>query len=152
MQVFKNTPYSILCATGIVSLMVFVTAAPMMQENPLQSREPRPVKLISSLKGPDLFYSYCASCHGSDGTGSGPVSPALVVKIPDLTAISAKNGGTFPAKRVRNIIAGNEMVLSHGSREMPVWGPIFHQVEEDRDLGEVRLQNLTRYVESLQKK
>jgi hypothetical protein len=30
-------------------------------------------------------------------------------------------------------------------------GPIFHQVQEDRDYGEVRLQNLTNYLKSIQK-
>jgi hypothetical protein len=52
---------------------------------------------------------------------------------------------------VRKIIAGEEQILGHGSREMPVWGPIFHQVERDRDYGEVRLQNVTDYLKSIQK-
>ena len=33
---------------------------------------------------------------------------------------------------------------------MPVWGPVFHQVERDMDLGEVRLDNVTHFVETLQ--
>jgi len=40
----------------------------------------------------------------------------------------------------------------HGSREMPVWGPIFHQVEEDRDYGAIRVGNLLKYLESIQEK
>jgi len=35
---------------------------------------------------------------------------------------------------------------------MPVWGPIFHQVEDDQDFGEVRLANLVKYIESIQQK
>jgi hypothetical protein len=27
--------------------------------------------------------------------------------------------------------------LAHGDREMPIWGPIFHEVEADQDWGEV---------------
>jgi mono/diheme cytochrome c family protein len=42
------------------------------------------------------------------------------------------------------------MIASHGSREMPVWGPIFHQVEEDVDRGYVRLDNLVKYLQSIQ--
>jgi folate-dependent phosphoribosylglycinamide formyltransferase PurN len=42
------------------------------------------------------------------------------------------------------------MIASHGSREMPVWGPIFHQVEEDVDRGNVRVENLVTYLESIQ--
>jgi hypothetical protein len=52
---------------------------------------------------------------------------------------------------VNKIISGDEIILAHGTREMPVWGPIFHQVQEDRDYGEVRLQNLTNYLKSVQK-
>src|SRR5689334_1329693 len=64
------------------------------------------VRLIASLEGPDLFRSYCASCHGVDGKGNGPVSPALKTKPTDLTSISRRNGGIFPADRVSKIIAG----------------------------------------------
>jgi len=33
-----------------------------------------------------------------------------------------------------------------------VWEPIFHQVEEDQDFGDVRLQNLIKYLGSIQQK
>jgi mono/diheme cytochrome c family protein len=33
---------------------------------------------------------------------------------------------------------------------MPIWGPIFHQVEADMDWGNVRLENLVNYLESIQ--
>jgi hypothetical protein len=49
------------------------------------------------------------------------------------------------------MIAGDEVVAAHGSRAMPVWGPIFHQIERDRDYGNIRLQNITKYVESIQR-
>jgi hypothetical protein len=35
---------------------------------------------------------------------------------------------------------------------MPVWGPIFHQIEEDQDFGNVRLRNLIKYLETIQQK
>ena len=92
-----------------------------------------------------LFRRYCASCHGVDGRGHGPASVALKHGAPDLTRISQRNGGTFPFRRVKEIIEGNESgPLAHGSREMPVWGPIFHEVDSDMDLGEVRLDAVTK--------
>ena len=106
--------------------------------------------LIRSLDGATLYRAYCASCHGENGKGDGPVAPALKATVPDLTVIAKNNGGNFPAARVRRIIMGEGMIASHGSREMPVWGPIFHQVEEDVDRGPVRLENLVKYLESLQ--
>jgi len=50
----------------------------------------------------------------------------------------------------RAVITGEQAVAAHGSREMPIWGPIIHQVEGDEDWGNVRLDNLMRYLESIQ--
>lgn len=107
---------------------------------------------ILPLDGSKIFSNYCASCHGVNGSGDGPVASALKGKVPDLTTLARRNGGKFPAVRVRGIIAGDERYAAHGSREMPVWGPIFHQIEYDRDLGYVRLQNVTEYLGSIQQK
>ena len=110
------------------------------------------VQLISSLEGQDIFHAYCATCHGDSGKGDGPIASVLDTPVTDLTTISKRNGGVFPSERVRSIIAGDELIKAHGTREMPIWGPIFHQVERDRDYGNIRMQNVTRYVESLQGK
>jgi len=107
-------------------------------------------QLIRSLNGPDLFRAYCASCHGLDAKGDGPAAASLKTKVADLTVLSKNNGGKFPAARVRKVIMGDDVLAAHGSREMPIWGPIFHQVEEDVDRGNVRLENLVRYLESIQ--
>jgi mono/diheme cytochrome c family protein len=106
--------------------------------------------LIYSLKGPDLFQAYCAPCHGVSGKGDGPAAPALKATVPDLTLLAKNKGGQFPSALVRELIAGDEVVASHGSREMPIWGPIFHRVEEDQDFGNVRLENLVKYLKSIQ--
>jgi len=105
------------------------------------------------LDGPKIFRMYCAACHGADGKGDGPVAGALKHGAPDLTVISRRNGGKFPRDRVKANIAGEEQSASaHGTREMPVFGPVFHDIEWDQDLGEVRLDNITNYVEFLQQK
>jgi hypothetical protein len=106
--------------------------------------------LIRSVQGPDLFRAYCASCHGADAKGNGPAALALKSKVPDLTILTKNNRGQFPSARVRKIIMGDEVVAPHGSREMPVWGPIFHQIERDVDRGYVRLDNLVKYLKSIQ--
>lgn len=106
--------------------------------------------LIRSVEGPNLFRAYCASCHGADAKGNGPAAPALKSKVPDLTLLTKRNGGRFPEGRVRKIIMGDDVLAVHGSREMPVWGPIFHQIEWDVDRGNVRLDNLVKYLESIQ--
>ena len=107
-------------------------------------------QLIRSLEGPDLFRAYCAPCHGLDAMGRGPAAPTLKTKVPNLTIMARNNREQFPSNRVRRTILGDEVRMSHGSREMPVWGPIFHQIEADVDWGNVRLENLVNYLESIQ--
>ena len=116
-------------------------------------RAPKESRLIESLEGPALFQAYCASCHGIDGKGAGPVAAELKVTVPDLTRISQKNGGKFPSDRIQRIISGDEPEMAaHGSREMPTWGPIFKQIAWDQDLGRLTILNLTKHLESLQQK
>jgi mono/diheme cytochrome c family protein len=109
-------------------------------------------RLIYSVKGPDLFRAHCAACHGVLGKGDGPLASALKAKPADLTALARNNGGSFPTDRVGKFITGEETSASHGTREMPVWGPIFHQIEEDQDFGNVRVQNLVKYLQTIQQK
>lgn len=72
--------------------------------------------------GDQLFQRFCASCHGKLGYGDGPVAPSIKVLIPDLTQLSKRASGRFPADRVREIIDGRAVLPAHGSRPMPVWG------------------------------
>ena len=104
------------------------------------------------LDGGKIFRNHCAACHGASGNGDGPAAPALKTKVPKLTTLARRNHGTFPTDRVRSVIAGDEGRAAHGSREMPVWGPIFHQIDNDQDLGYVRLRNVTEYLKSIQQK
>ena len=143
---FKIALPSVL-AVALVGL-VHPAASKQTQNAPNAGEQSTP--LIRSVKGRDLFRAYCASCHGLDAKGTGPAASALKAKIPDLTLLSRKNQGQFPAARVREAILGDQVVVAHGSREMPIWGPIFHQVEADQDWGNVRLDNLVKYLESIQ--
>lgn len=113
-----------------------------------ETQELRP--LIRSVEGPDLFRAYCAPCHGTDGKGNGPAAAALKTKPADLTALARNNHGQFPLESVRTTITGERVLASHGSREMPIWGPVFHQIETDVDRGHVRMDNLVKYLESIQ--
>ena len=134
-----------------VGALVFLAFSSFAQ-NP-KEQEDRPARLIDSLQGPDLYKAYCAVCHGSDAKGNGPLAKWLRTAPADLTRIASRNGGSFPLARVRRVISGAEsMSAGHGTREMPVWGPIFSQVDRDQDLGRVRIDNLARYLESLQTK
>jgi mono/diheme cytochrome c family protein len=152
MRAFRRASGFIWAAALLLALGVLLSSVRSQETQPKPQENKNRERLILSVKGPDLFRAYCASCHGADGKGNGPVAPALNSKPADLTTIAERNGGIFPVQRMRTIIAGDEIILAHGSREMPIWGPIFHQVEWDQDLGEVRLQNLIKYLQSIQQK
>jgi mono/diheme cytochrome c family protein len=110
--------------------------------------------LIRPVDGPGIFQNYCAACHGVDARGRGPASGALKQRVPDLTRLSQANDGVFPFQHVKTtiLLGSDDLIPAHGSKRMPIWGPIFHEIEFDRDLGCVRLENVTSYLESIQKK
>ena len=116
---------------------------------PAQEKKYPPVESVDAHA---IFRAYCAPCHGLDGKGHGPAASALNSKVADLTLLTKHARGQFPSDRVRNVLEGTQTPAAHGSHEMPVWGPVFHQVEADQDLGSVRVQNLVTYIESLQRK
>ena len=113
-----------------------------------------PDLVISSIAGKDLFEFYCASCHGRDGKGGGRVAPALKVAPPDLTTLARQNHGTFPAVRVEGVLKGKEQLSTpaHGASDMPVWGPIFRGLDSRGEINEQRIENLVKYIESIQAK
>jgi mono/diheme cytochrome c family protein len=136
-----------LCCATIATFGLPSGAVP---QGPMPEQEQPLPPLIRSTNGPDLFRAYCASCHGMDAKGNGPAAVALKAKVPDLTVLAKNNLGQFPDVRVRRAIMGDDVIAAHGSREMPIWGPIFHQIEEDVDRGNVRLDNLVKYLRSIQ--
>jgi mono/diheme cytochrome c family protein len=148
MRVNTCLRFLMIWALGIFSLFGTAAAA---QTKPTAEKQYE--QLIFSVRGPDLFRAHCAACHGPEGKGNGPVGASLKTKPADLTLLAKNNGGKFPTQRIQKFISGDDPSLSsHGSREMPVWGPIFHQVEEDQDFGNVRLQNLIKYLQTIQQK
>jgi mono/diheme cytochrome c family protein len=110
-----------------------------------------PISSIRDISGAATFKAYCTQCHGVEGRGNGPAAKALSVPPADLTRIAERRGGRFESADVKQIILGELELPAHGTREMPMWGPAFRSVE-DRDVAELRLANLVRYLEALQQK
>jgi mono/diheme cytochrome c family protein len=137
-------------AGGLIAsagLLVWITSSASNQKAP----DVESTHLIESIQGPALYSAYCAVCHGNDGRGSGPMAKSLKTATPDLTGIAVRSGGKFPESRVQRIISGEQQLpAGHGTRDMPVWGPVFSQVVWDQDLGRIRVYNLAKYIEALQ--
>ena len=116
-------------------------------------RAATPSLVIQSVSGEDLYRFYCATCHGRDGKGDGPVAAALNHRPSDLTTIARRNGGRYPKDRIERFVAGDrEATRAHGSTEMPVWGPIFQALDPRDTLNRVRIENLVTFIESIQTK
>lgn len=80
-----------------------------------------------AAEGEQLYLHHCATCHGIEATGQGPMAGVLVIQPADLTALQGE--GAFPVARVVRRIDGRDPLVSHGS-PMPVYGPYF----EGRDV------------------
>jgi mono/diheme cytochrome c family protein len=134
-------------------LLLYLLFLPAILLSAAWTQERATSSAYNTIEGAKIFQYRCAMCHGVDGKGHGPDSVVLKHPTPDLTLISHRRGGKFPYQRVKDIIDGEKTgLLSQGEREMPIWGPIFHAVESDQDWGEVRLDAITRHVESIQQK
>lgn len=102
-------------------------------------------------RGRGLYVTHCAMCHGDDGKGAGPAAAALKTRPPDLTQIRRAHDGKFPRAWVVGFIDGESPSVSHGSREMPVWGHVFRWKEGDFG-ARAQVYALADYVESIQQK
>jgi mono/diheme cytochrome c family protein len=115
--------------------------------------------------GKSGYLRSCATCHGTTGKGDGPTAKSLKVPPADLTKLAKSNKGVFPLLRVYHVIDGRIDVLTHGSRDMPVWGEVFkrelmHRAPSDlsmpKEMSEAmvheRILALIEYLSTLQEK
>jgi mono/diheme cytochrome c family protein len=140
-----RNPVLIVFFVLLIAIVVVAQTKPQVQNVP--------ARYTSAASGKEMYNSYCASCHGMTGKGDGPAASAMKSPVPDLTMLTKSHGGTFPALQVKQSIEGDTEVAAHGSKDMPVWGPVFSRMSQ-QSTGEIqqRLHNLTDYVESLQAK
>ncbi len=137
------------------SLLVTATAAVLAVSlsfaDQSQSKVVIPVNKTAPTDGKQMYTSYCAPCHGVDGRGNGPAASSLKAQPTDLTELQKNNHGKFPDTHVIAILQFGADVPAHGSSAMPVWGPILgnmnHLNVQDKQL---RISNLSRYLESIQ--
>jgi mono/diheme cytochrome c family protein len=127
-----------------VAVLAFLGAAASAQKI-----EKAPIKNTDPTDGATMYNSYCATCHGVAGVGDGPAAKALAKAPADLTRLSARNGGQFPDTKVKRYIEGLDEVPAHGSRDMPMWGPLFRSL--NRDTAPLRVQALADFLRSIQK-
>lgn len=110
----------------------------------------------AAMEGQRIYQTYCATCHGVDAHGDGPMAATLILQPPDLTGLTARNDGVFPTTRVAMRVDGREPLVSHGS-PMPVYGDFFEgndtaiKLETGQPMMTSRpIVDLIAYLESLQ--
>ncbi|MBZ5547666.1 MAG: cytochrome c [Acidobacteriia bacterium] len=137
---------------GVLVILLF-SALAAGQQTRTETKGAAPAK-NEPISGRQLYVSYCAMCHGTDAKGGGPFSPQLKVWPPDLTQLAKKNNGTYPTMRVSEMVDGEfGKASAHGSREMPIWGPVFRSMAHGHnDNAQLRISSVVKYLESLQQK
>jgi len=134
----------------LLSLLAIVLVAAAQQSSTVKKV---PAKPTSASSGQEMFDSYCISCHGKNGKGDGPAASALKIPPPDLTQLSSKNDGKFPSFHVYQVIKGDTQMAAHGSKDMPVWGPVLLSMGGHSEAEmHLRVNNLKDYIESIQAK
>ena len=141
----------------LVIALLAISAFAAAQATPAQQTAPAvkhvPIGNTSSSSGKEMFKSYCAVCHGTDAKGGGPAASALKTPPPDLTTLAQSNGGKYPSAHVASVIRGQASVASHGTQDMPVWGPLFSSLSKGNDAQvQQRISNLVSYIATLQAK
>jgi mono/diheme cytochrome c family protein len=141
---------------SLVVILVAISIFAVAQQAPAQTVptvKHVPITNTPSNSGKEMFNSYCAVCHGKDGKSNGPAASAMKTQPADLTVLAQKSGGKYPASHVAAVIRGQATTPSHGSQDMPVWGPLFSSISQGHE-GQVqqRITNLVSYIETLQAK
>jgi mono/diheme cytochrome c family protein len=128
-------------------VLVICPTAGLLAANTVQTETP------DVLAGKKTYTEYCAACHGEDAKGLGPAASALKTPPSDLTTLAKRHGGKFPEDFVAQTIRFGKPVQTHGSVDMPVWGPIFNVRDKFNEAAvRQRIKNLCDYLATLQEK
>lgn len=110
----------------------------------------RKLDRAAASRGRSTFKTFCASCHGSEAKGDGPLAEHLKARPADLTGLSARNDGTFPFEKVIDTINHGRRIPGHGTEDMPSWGDAFAATEGSEAAARAKMEDLAHFLWSLQ--
>jgi mono/diheme cytochrome c family protein len=148
----------LLLAAAVAAAPTASAQAPRAPVDPSSPRPGRPVDgqarnpAIEAVSEAYSYRTYCASCHGVDGKGEGPLAQNLRFRPPDLTLLAMRNGGQYPTEKVRRIVDGRNPLQGHGGPEMPIWGDAFKNADTgyDDQKARERIRSIVDYLRTLQ--
>jgi len=137
----------------LVTAMIATLAVGISYADQSTAKVTIPVNKTAVTNGKQMYSNYCAPCHGVDGRGQGPVASALKTPPVDLSVLRRNNDGKFPDAHIVTVLENGSEISSHGSAEMPVWGPILGKMNQSNPQDKMlRISNLSRYLETMQVK
>jgi mono/diheme cytochrome c family protein len=134
----------------VLSAFAAGACAAQAQEKPKETKSN-----ASPAAGAKLYKQNCEVCHGDDAKGNGlpPKSSPFTEPVPDLTTLAKRHNKEFPADYVKSVLRNGVSMPDHGPAEMPVWGLVFKAMtKSDEAKIAARIDDLTKYIESLQTK
>jgi mono/diheme cytochrome c family protein len=138
----------------LCALLLSSASLAVAQESQTQIKKV-PIQRTSAASGAEMYAQYCAACHGPSGKGDGPAAPAFKTPPADLTTLAKRHGGKYPDDYVVTALQfGVQEAKAHGSKDMPVWGPLLGSISSEKGATttevKLRISNLTEYLKSLQ--
>jgi mono/diheme cytochrome c family protein len=113
-----------------------------------QENQAKPAEVANPKDGAVIFKQDCAVCHGA-----GPAANDLKVRPPNLATLARRHGGEFPNGYVLDVLRNGVEAPSHGTAEMPIWGPMFDTMNHNNATqSKLRIINLVNYLKSIQEK
>jgi mono/diheme cytochrome c family protein len=105
-------------------------------------------------EGAEEYKETCAACHGANAKGGGEFGQKLFKKPSDLTEVAKRNGGTYPFRRVFDVIAGDQPVEGHDTMHMPKYAERMKGADFQPGYyrAHLRILELAHYLESIQVK
>ena len=141
----------VMCRIVLPVVLILLISAVDAQDEPPATKAP--VQNAAAASGKQTYKHYCASCHGVEARGNGPAAFMLKTTPPDLTTLAKRHGGKFPYDYVSDVLRFGTRIRSHGSSDMPIWGPILGSIDNyDEVAVRKRIKNLSDYLASLQQK
>lgn len=107
--------------------------------------------------GRSAYLGHCTDCHGTGGTGDGPLAPIAGKAVPDLTNLSAAWGGSYPKDYVIRAV-GRPSEVHGGIPAMPDFAallagePVIYTLPGGQEIATTdTVLALAAYLETLQR-